>query len=188
MQCLMLLTPGSERRLLGYTSLIRISLDQTIRKMNEVQCTCNCGRAGLVVVGPLLGRIKCHCTICQSANQAAFADSTVLMAKHVPLDRVEHVRFETRKQRLAAQRGFCRSCGCFVLARMTGLPFLSLTFVPAARFPADFSLPKPMLHVYYESRIADVVDEVPKYCGNWPSQLAVLRMVLKARFGSIGRA
>ena len=87
-----------------------------------------------MVAGPLLGRIKCHCTTCQSANQAAFADSTVLMAKQVPLDRVEHVRFEARKKRPAAQRGFCRSCGCFVLARMTVLPFLSLAFVPAARF------------------------------------------------------
>jgi hypothetical protein len=173
-------------RLLSYNSLIRILLWQTSRKMNEVRCTCSCGKAGLMVTGPLLGRIKCHCTICQSANQAAFADSTVMMAKHVPLYRVEHVRFETRMQRPAAQRGFCRSCGCFVLARMAGLPFLSLVFVPAARFPMDFPLPKPVMHVYYESCIADVADELPKHSGNWSSRLAVLRMVLKVRLGRVG--
>jgi hypothetical protein len=184
----MLWTPVIERRLLGYTSLIRISLGQTSRMMNEVQCNCSCGNAKLVVAGPLLGRIKCHCSICQSANQAAFADSTVLMAKHVPLNRVEHLRFETRKQRPATQRGYCRSCGCFVLARMTVLPFLSLAFVSVARFPVDFPLPKPVLHIYYESRIADIADELPKYSGQWPSQLAVLRMIMRARLGGIGRA
>lgn len=156
--------------------------------MNEVQCTCGCGKAGLVVAGPLLGRIKCHCTICQSANQAAFADSTVLMAKHLPPDRVEHVRFETRKRRPAAQRGFCRSCGCFIMARMTVLPFLTLAFVPAARYPDDFKLPEPAMHIYYESRLADIADELPKFSGQWPSQLAVLQMVMRARVRGTGRA
>lgn len=142
----------------------------------------------MVVAGPLLGRIKCHCSICQAANQAAFADSAVLMAKHVPLERVEHVRFETRERRPAAQRGFCQSCGCFMLARMTGLPFLSLAFVPAARFPAGFPLPEPELHVYYESRVADVADELPKHSGQWASQFAVIRMIMKAGLRGKGRA
>lgn len=155
--------------------------------MNEVRCTCSCGKAGIVVEGPLLGRITCHCSICQSANRAAFADSTILMARHVPLDRVEHVRFETRKRFPAAQRGFCRFCGCFVMARMTVFPFFSLAFVPAARYPADVELPEPELHIYYESRIADVADELPKYNGKWPSQFAVLRMLLRARVGRFSR-
>jgi hypothetical protein len=74
------------------------------------------------------------------------------------------------------------------MARMTALPFFSLAFVPAARYPGDIELPEPALHLYYESRIADVVDELPKYIGKWPSQLAVLRMVLRAKSGRIGRA
>ena len=151
-------------------------------------CTCSCGKALVVVAEAFLGRIRCHCTICQSANRAAFADSTILMAKHVPLDRVEHVRFETLTKPPALQRGFCRSCGCFVLAYSRSLPFLSLAFVPAARYPAEAHLPEPEMHVHYESRIADVADELPKYCGKWPSQLAVLRLVLRARLGDAGRA
>jgi hypothetical protein len=70
---------------------------------------------------------------------------------------------------------------------MTALPFFSLAFVPAARYPEDFELPEPELHVFYESRIADVADELPKYTGKWPSQFAVLRMLLRARAGRIGR-
>jgi hypothetical protein len=179
---------GYQRRLLGYTYRVRISLGQTNRMKNEVHCTCSCGKARLVVKGPFLGRIKCHCFICQSANRAAFADSTILMARHVPLTRIEHVRFETRKRHLAAQRGFCRSCGCFVLAQMTVLPFLSLAFVPAARYPDSVELPEPVLHVFYESRIADVADELPKHSGKLPSQLAVLRMILREWMGRTGRA
>lgn len=105
------------------------------------------------------------------------------MAEHVPLDRVEHVRFERRKRLPAAQRGFCRSCGCFVMAHMNALPFISLAFVPVARYPREIQLPEPVMHVFYDFRIADVTDELPKYSGTWQSQLAVLRMILRARLG-----
>jgi len=155
--------------------------------MNEVHCTCSCGKAGLVVTGPILCRVRCHCTICQSVNQAPFADSTILMAKHVPLDRVENVRFETLKKPPALQRGFCRSCGCFVVAYGTILPFFSLAAVPAARYPQEVQLPEPEMHGYYESRIADADDELPKYYGK-ASVLALLRTILRAKLCRIGRA
>jgi hypothetical protein len=151
--------------------------------MDEVQCSCGCGRAGFVVTGPLLGRIRCHCTICQSANRAAFADSTVLLAGFVPRDRVEHVRFETLKKRGTLQRGFCRSCGCFIVAYSNALPFFPLAFVPVVCYPEQVRLPEPVMHLYYESRVADVADDLPKYRGAWPSQTAFLRMILKARMG-----
>lgn len=154
--------------------------------MSELHCTCSCGRAGLVVLGPVLGRVRCHCTICQSANQAAFADSTILMAKHVPLDRVEHVRFVTLKKPPALQRGFCRSCGCFLMADTSTLPIISLAFVPVARYPEEAQLPAPDMHVYYESRVADIDDELPKY-NKWPSPLAILRVLLKSRMGRADR-
>ena len=183
----MYLNSGFQRRIFDYTSYVQTSLGQTSRMINEVHCTCSCGKAGLVVAGPLLGRIRCHCSICQAANQAAFADSTILIAKHVPLDRVEYVRFETLKKPPALQRGFCRSCGCFLMAYTKALPFFPLAFVPAVRYPGQVQLPEPVMHVFYESRIADVADDLPKYSGIWPSQLAAFRMLLRARFGRAGR-
>jgi len=155
--------------------------------MNEIHCTCSCGKASFVVAGPILCRIRCHCTICQAANQAPFADSTLLMAKHVPLDRVEHVQFKTFKEPPAIQRGFCRSCGGLVMGHGTILPFLSLAFVPVARYPRGVQLPEPEMHVYYESRIADVDDELPKY-DREAGLLTVLRVLLRAKMGRPGRA
>ena len=154
--------------------------------MNEVHCRCACGKTSLVVAGPLLGRVRCHCTLCQSANRAAFADSTVLSARFVPLERVEHVRFETLRKTRAIERGFCRSCGRFVVAYSNTLPFFSLAFVPAACYPKQVPLPEPAMHIYYESRVADVADDLPKHVGAWSSKIAFLRMILKARMsGSI---
>lgn len=149
--------------------------------MSEVRCTCACGKAAVVVAGPFLGRVRCHCTICQAANQAPYADSTILLAKHVPLGRVENVRFDTMKEPPALQRGFCRSCGCFVVAYGDYWRFLSLAFVPAARYPGEIELPEPAMHVFYDSRVADVTDDLPKY-GKWPSDLAVLGTILRGRF------
>lgn len=154
--------------------------------MSEVRCTCGCGKAVVVVAGPFMGRVRCHCTICQKANRAAYADSTILLAKHVPLDRVENVRFETMKEPPALQRGFCRSCGCFLVGYGRYWRFLSLAFVPAVLYPREIQLPEPAMHVFYDSRIADVADELPKY-GQWPSDLAVLRAILTTRFGRAGR-
>ena len=156
---------------------------------SELRCSCNCGKALVVVAGPLLGRIRCHCTICQTANRRPFADSTILMAKHVPLDRVENVRFETLKEPPALQRGFCRSCGSFVMAHTTSfpIPFLKLAFVPVACYPVEVQLPGPEMHVYYEARIADSADELPKY-DRWPSLFAMLRMLFRPRFRIIGHA
>lgn len=155
--------------------------------MSEVRCSCSCGKAGLVVTGPVMGRVRCHCTICQIANRAAYADSMILLAKHVPLERVDHVRFKTMKDPPAIQRGFCRSCGCHVVAYGSYWRCLSLAFVPVARFPAEVPLPEPAMHVFYDFRIADVADAVPKY-GNWPSNLAVLRTILRTQLGRAGRS
>ncbi|MEJ2402094.1 MAG: hypothetical protein P8Y52_11975 [Xanthomonadales bacterium] len=146
----------------------------------ELICTCSCGTARVVVTGRPLTRFRCHCTICQATYRQPFADATVLWARDVPRDRVEHVRFGTHRKPPAAQRGVCPACGDVTVAYMTPVPFLRLAFVPVARYPHDFRVPEPALDIFYDSRVEDVDDGVPKYPGYWPSQLAVLRLVLRA--------
>lgn len=154
---------------------------------SEVRCTCTCGQSQVVVAGPQLGRVRCHCTICQAANQGPYADSTILLAKYVPRDRVDHVRFKVLKKPPALKRGYCSSCGGFVVAYTRALPFIDLAFVPVACYPANAVLPEPEMHVYYRSRIADVDDDLPKY-DTWPSLLAVLRVIFREQKGRAGRA
>lgn len=153
----------------------------------ELTCTCSCGTARAVVVGEPLGRFRCHCSICQATYRAPFADATVLWARDVPRDRVENVRFGAHRKPPAAQRGVCPQCGDVTVAYMTPFPFLSLAFVPVARYPGDFKQPEPALDLFYDKRAADLDDDVPRRHGYWPSELAVLKMVLgeglRRRFG-----
>jgi hypothetical protein len=74
-----------------------------------------------------------------------------------------------------------------MMGHMNYLPFLSLAFVPAARYPAGIHLPEPTMHLYYESRIADADDDLPKY-REGPSLLAVFRVLLRAGMGRVVRA
>ena len=67
------------------------------------------------------------------------------------------------------------------MAYSNTLPFFSLAFVPAVCYPEQVRLPEPAMHIYYESRVADVADDLPKYVGAWSSKIAFLRMILKAR-------
>ena len=69
----------------------------------------------------------------------------------------------------------------------TILPFLSLAFVPVARYPREVQLPEPEMHVYYESRIADVDDDLPKY-KTTASLFTVLGVLLRAKMGRMGLA
>lgn len=146
---------------------------------NEIICTCSCGRARAVLTGRPLLRFRCHCTICQAVYRGPFADATVLWARDVPQGRVAHVEFNTHRKPPAARRGACASCGEVTVAYMTPAPLLRLAFVPVARYPGDFRPPEPALDIFYDARAADLDDDVPRYCGYWPSELAVLRMVLR---------
>jgi len=148
----------------------------------ERVCTCSCGAARAVVTGRPLGRFRCHCTICQSVYRAPYADATVLWARDVPRERVAHVRFGTHRRPPAAHRGVCPDCGDVVVAYMTPAPLLRLAFVPVARYPREFVPPEPALDIFYDARAADLDDDVPRYPGYWPSQLAVLRLVLREGF------
>jgi hypothetical protein len=57
---------------------------------------------------------------------------------------------------------------------------LALTFIPSANFAPATPLPPPLLHLFYERRVADVTDALPRYEGYVRSQLAVGGMLLRA--------
>jgi hypothetical protein len=148
--------------------------------MDPLNCSCDCGSARFTITGEPLGRFMCHCTICQSVYRAPFADAIVLAAGNVPREAVEHVRFERHRPPPAVQRGRCRSCGQPVVAYMNVAPGFTLAFVPVARYPRGIAPPDPGMHIHYDSRVADVDDDLPRFSGYWRSQFAVLRMVWRA--------
>lgn len=136
---------------------------------------CECGAAVVSSsVSPLL-RYICHCSLCQQFNNAAFVDMTVLPASRVLAPAAGQVNFSTLRPPPNVERGVCASCNKPALERMN-LPLVpQIIFVPSKNYVQADALPAPAFHAFYDSRLADADDGLPKYSGYWPSQLAFVR-------------
>jgi hypothetical protein len=60
---------------------------------------------------------------------------------------------------------------------------LALAFVPSQNFPLPVELPAPDAHIFYDRRVADMADAVPKVSGYWASEAHVTRSLLAGLFG-----
>lgn len=125
-------------------------------------------------------RAICHCTICQAFNQAPFADICVLKASDVDLPDNHTVDFRKYRKPPALQRGKCKTCDKPALEYFRMGPFPDFVFIPAGTFPQHADLPEPALHMFYNRRVGDIDDGLPKYNGYWPSHLATLGALIKA--------
>jgi hypothetical protein len=138
---------------------------------------CSCGTCSFEVKGRPLGRVFCHCTICQAFNRQPFADVTFFRTRDVAVSNADQIAFKTWRPPPNAGRGRCMRCEKPVLEHFGFWP-LALTFIPSANFEPGTPLPPPQLHLFYERRVADVTDALPRYDGYVRSQLAVSRMLL----------
>ena len=73
-------------------------------------------------------------------------------------------------------------CGNPVLSLLGRVP-MALAFVPSQNFPRPAELPAPGRHIFYDRRVADVADSVPKLDGYWASEAHVTRSILAGLFG-----
>lgn len=136
------------------------------------QCTCSCGTTEFQVLGQPKLRMICHCTICQKFNQAAYADILVFPSKQVIAPGSGVVDFETYKKPPNVQRGRCTGCGQAAIETFDFPLLPKLTMVPVRMFSEGIGLPKPAAHMFYDKRLADSSDELPKKTGFISSQLA----------------
>jgi hypothetical protein len=130
------------------------------------------------VHGRILGRLLCHCLICQDVYQLPFADVTVLRATSVTIDSDAPIDFRTYRRPPALNRGRCAHCRNPVLG-LIAAPGLKLAFIPSAAYPDASPLPRPAFHIFYHRSRADHPDQLRKYSGYLPSQLAVTGLILR---------
>ena len=145
-------------------------------------CQCACGAARFTIRGRALLRVLCHCTICQSFNRKPYADVTIFEARAVTLPEKDRVVFRTYRPPPAVQRGRCSACdgAAITFARIPLSPKLAV--IPSANFADNTFLPEPSLHIFYDRRVADVEDNLPRYSGYWRSQVAFGRCLISAVF------
>jgi hypothetical protein len=61
-------------------------------------------------------------------------------------------------------------------------PLVKVAFVPSRNFAGEAELPEPWAHIFYDRRIRDVADSVPKISGYWPSEFLIARKILGGSF------
>ena len=122
--------------------------------------TCGCGKAEVTVKAMPSNRFRCHCTICQNVYASGFSDVIVFRRGQVkPADR-DQIKWTRTKSVTPLRRGLCVHCNEPILAHFYGI----LAFMPARTLP-EMSLPKVSKDIYYDTRISDVLDDVPKSSG-----------------------
>lgn len=150
--------------------------------MTQTLCACSCGNTTFNVVGAPLFRILCHCTICQRFNAAPFADVVVYEASSVNEPPEGVVNFNTYKPPPNVQRGNCKECGDAAIEKFVMPLFPKLTIVPKSMHDAAAVLPDPAAHMFYDKRVADVSDTLPKCKGLLASQLLFGKRLLLAKY------
>jgi hypothetical protein len=152
------------------------------RRSVRQTCSCRCGASRLSVTGEPIGRLFCHCPICQAFNKQSYADVTVFPAQSIALASNNAVTFRQYRPPPALDRGACSACGGAVVEFMAFGPLKVLAFVPWQNFERPTELPEPSLHIFYDRRVADATDVLPKASGYWASQASVFRMLLVGWF------
>jgi hypothetical protein len=143
--------------------------------MKPQQCSCQCGHVQFEVTAQPRLRMLCHCTICQKFNAASHADVVVFSTKDINPPSDELVKFKRHKAPPNVNRGQCVKCGQAAIETFVFPLLPRLTMVPAAMFSEAAELPESKAHMFYERRVADADDELPKHHGFVSSQLAFFK-------------
>jgi hypothetical protein len=146
-------------------------------------CACRCGASRFTVNGDSIGRFYCHCTICQKVYAKPFADATYFWAEAIALAANQPIEFRRYRPPPALRRGICTKCGAPAVAFMRPVPGLAVAFVPTQNFHRPAELPAPDCHIFYDRRVADVADALPKVNGYWASEVHITRIVFASLLG-----
>ncbi|GAB5413762.1 MAG: hypothetical protein Cons2KO_13650 [Congregibacter sp.] len=143
--------------------------------------SCDCGHAKVDISGKPLMRMICHCTLCQEFYKAPAGDPAVFKAADVSVQDENTVNYRRLRKPPAVDRGVCAQCEQPIV-EFFPMPLLpDIVFVPGDRLAGHPDLfTDPELRIFYHSRTEDATDDIPRYEGYWPSQLAIVHRLLPA--------
>jgi len=147
---------------------------------NPLNCQCSCGSTRFSITGSPLLRAYCHCNICQAFNQGPFADITLFHVRDVIKPAESSVEFKSYKFPPLLKRGSCRTCGKAAIEYLNIPAMPEVVIVPSANIQDKTFIPKPSLHIFYDKRVADVQDNLPKHTGYLKSEFALGHKVVVA--------
>ena len=146
-----------------------------VRYSTPARALCGCGAVQLKVHGALT-RFFCHCRICQGLNNAPYGEPVFSWRWDVDLEDPAQLTWKRyRWTPVNVNRGTCRTCGTLILEHLALSP---LSIVIAGTWEDPELLPPSQGHVFYETRVGDIEDGLPKRSGYVSSELAVSRWIL----------
>ena len=139
--------------------------------LHAIEGGCECGANSYQVVEQPITRFKCHCKICQAYTQKPFSDVMVFLRKDVKNIRIKYNTFKRYRKPPNIRRGTCTKCNKPTIEYgVLG----QLVFIPASNLKDQHqSLIPASMHVFYDSRVEDIPDQLPKYEGYLRSHLAI---------------
>lgn len=147
--------------------------------MSVFHGTCTCGQVEFKTGGRPLFRAICHCSICQRFNKADYGDILIYRASHVDQNGCSGIAYSSLKQPPLLARGTCTGCGLPALEKLNIPLFPRLMLIPVARIVEQAELPRPDFHIFYNHRVRDAADDLPKSSGYLPSQMRFARHLLR---------
>jgi hypothetical protein len=133
---------------------------------------CSCGDVNFTVKGKPLLRAFCHCTICQAYNEAPYADITLFRSSDVIMPQEGSVAFNSSVFPPIVHRGKCVSCGKAAIEYLRLFPMPKIIIVPSNNIDDKAFIPDASFHIFYDKRISDIEDNLPKYNGYLKSEFA----------------
>lgn len=147
--------------------------------MTTLTGKCTCGDIRFEA-DALMMRALCHCSICKAYHGRDFADFVVFRNKTFHETSQGHVTYTAHKQPPLLKRGTCDGCSAPILEKLfiPGLPDMML--IPSRWIDQQDALPDPSFHMFYNLRVQDAQDDLPKANGYLKSQLLFSRKLLPA--------
>ena len=119
--------------------------------------SCFCGAVELRVTGDPVAMGYCHCVSCRHWAAAPVNAYTMWVPDAVEVTKGQE-NIVTYNKTEKSDRKFCKTCGGHILTNFTPI---SLIDVYAAVIP-DLEF-KPTRHVFYEERVINIKDGLPKF-------------------------
>ena len=88
--------------------------------------------------------------------------------------------YKELKKPPTVNRGFCPECNYPVIGFLKAFPRLELAMVPSYTLAKNYDLAKSRAHYFYDTRIANIEDDLPKYTTYLSSMSSATSLFLRA--------
>lgn len=146
--------------------------------------SCSCYSNTYTINHTPIARFICHCSICQEYTGQAYNDVTVLLKPDVSDLKLIRTKFRRWKLPPNIKRGLCTRCNKPSIEMAIGG---SLILIPTNNYPDIVALPAPTMHLFYNRRVEDMDDDLPKYDGFMQSQTMMLKALTKGIYKRVKR-